>query len=296
MDRLTAAKVFVDVAYSGSFTATADRLNMSRPMVTRYIEAMEEWLSVRLLHRTTRKVTLTSAGEASLTKVERWLDEAESLLAVTRQGAELSGMIRVSTSMSFGFSKLVPAIRRFMEQHPLVTIDIVVDDTVTNPAEQQIDLSIRIASNPDSALIGKPIGVCQSVLVASPDYIKQHASIEHPQDLLQHDCLGYKHFERHIWHLNREESYQAVDINPRLSANEATVLQHAAMAGMGIAIQPMYLVEGALADGRLVHVLPDWKPNDLTIYALYSSRKYLAPATRAFIDHLTLCFEHQQRQ
>jgi len=290
MDRLTAAKVFVDVATSGSFTATADRLEMSRPMVTRYIEAMEGWLNTRLLHRTTRKVSLTTAGESCLEEVKQWLRQAESLSGLADNTGELSGTVRLATSMSFGYSHLVPAIQAFMANHPKVNIDIDLQDSVADLTERQIDLAIRIASSPDPSLIGKPIAVCESVIVASPHYLAGNKTISTPEDLADHACLGYKNFQQHIWHLTKEGSQQPVAVNCQLTANEATALLHAALCGAGLAIQPTYLANQYIESGQLQQVLPDWKPDDLTIYVLYSSRKYMSPTVRALIDYLSEYF------
>lgn len=286
MDKLTAAKVFVDVAMSGSFTATADRLKMSRPMVTRYIEAMEKWLNVRLLHRTTRKVTLTTAGERCLKDVEVWLEQAQSLVAMSDNNEELSGMVKVATSMSFGFSQLVPALLDFMSMHPKVHVDIDLQDSVADLAESQIDLAIRIASNPDSSLMGKPIGVCRSILVASPEYLTSKGDISEPDELSRHSCLGYKNFQQHVWHLTKGGEQKSVDVECKLTANEATTLLHAALLGGGVAIQPTYLANKYIENSKLQPVLSEWKPADLTIYALYSSRKYQSPIIRALIDFL----------
>lgn len=286
MDRLTAAKVFIDVAYSRSFTATANRLEMSRPMVTRYIEAMENWLHVRLLHRTTRKISLTTAGESCLKDVEVWLAQAEHLGALVALGEELSGSIRIVTSMSFGFSQLIPAVTAFMTRYPKVKIDIDVQDSVADLVEHGIDLAIRIASQPDPALIGKPIATCDSVLVASPNYLQGKPAIKQPCDLTEHDCLGYRNFERNLWHLSREDQFESVNIQCRLTANEATTLLHAAILDAGVSMQPCYLANRYITEGSLSAVLPDWKANDLKIYVLYSSRKHLSPPVRALIDHL----------
>lgn len=286
MDKLTAAKVFVDVAISGSFTATADRLKMSRPMVTRYIEAMEKWLNVRLLHRTTRQVTLTTAGERCLKDVETWLEQAQSLVALSDNNEELSGMVKVATSMSFGFSQLVPAILNFMSMHPKVQVDIDLQDSVADLAESQIDLAIRIASNPDSSLMGKPIGVCKSILVASPEYLISKGNISKPDELSKHSCLGYKNFQQHVWHLSKGSEQKSVNVECKLTANEATTLLHAALLGGGVAIQPTYLANKYIENSKLQPVLSEWKPADLTIYALYSSRKYQSPIIRALIDYL----------
>lgn len=282
-----AAKVFVDVATTCSFTATADRLNMSRPMVTRYIEAMEAWLKTRLLHRTTRKVSLTTAGETCLEEVKQWIGQAESLSGLSDTSGELSGTVRLATSMSFGYSQLVPAIQEFMAENPKVKIDIDLQDSVTDLTEMQIDLAIRIASAPDPSLIGKPISVCESVVVASPQYLTRNSTISEPSDLTNHTCLGYKNFEQHIWHLTKDNSQQSVEVRCNLTANETTTLLHAVLCGAGIAIQPTYLANQYVKSGQLRQVLPNWKPNDLTIYALYSSRKYMSPTVRTLIDYLS---------
>ncbi|MCG9759822.1 MULTISPECIES: LysR family transcriptional regulator [Pseudoalteromonas] len=290
MDRLIAAKVFADVAITGSFTATADRLDMSRPMVTRYIEAMESWLNIRLLHRTTRKVSLTTAGESCLEEVRQWLRQADTITGLADTSGKLSGTVRLATSMSFGFSQLVPAIQQFMSAHPDVNIDIDLQDSVADLTESQIDLAIRIASAPDPSLIGKSIAVCSSVIVASPQYLANASEIKKPDDLAEHLCLGYKNFQQHIWHLRKGNSQQSVAVNCRLTANEATALLHATLNGAGLAIQPTYLVNRYIKSGELKLVLPDWKPNDMNIYVLYSSRKYMSPTVRALIDYLSLYF------
>lgn len=287
MDRLTAAKVFVDVATSGSFTATADRLEMSRPMVTRYIEAMESWLNARLLHRTTRKVSLTTAGEDCLEEVKLWLKQAESLGDLANTGGELSGTIRLATSMSFGYSQVVPVIQQFLALHPKVSIDVDLQDSVTDLTDSQIDIAIRIASTPDPSLIGKPIALCESVIVASPHYLANSEPISTPGDLTQHTCLGYKNFQQHVWHLTKADIQQSVEVSCRLTANEATTLLNAALCHGGLAMQPTYLVSQYLKNGQLEQVLPDWKPDDMTVYVLYSSRKHMRPAVRALIDYLS---------
>ncbi len=223
--------------------------------------------------------------ERSLPQIERWLKQADTLTSNIAVDGELSGKIRLASSTSFGFSQLIPAVNSFMQKHPKVHIDIDLQDSVSDLTEQRIDLAIRIASDPDPSLIGKPIAVCESVLVASPQYLQTHHAITHPRDLSSHDCLGYKNFERHVWHLSQGDQFESVGIECRLTSNEATALLHGALQGMGISMLPTYLSNIYLQSGQLESVLPNWKPNDLNIYALYSSRKHLSPAVRAFIDH-----------
>ncbi len=263
---------------------------MSRAMVTRYIATLEEWLQVRLFHRTTRKVTLTSAGEQSQPLIKMWLDMAEDLQKSIHPNDKIIGQLRLATSMSFGHSQLIPALKLFLNQHPEISIDIDLEDQVVNLAESQIDLAIRITSNPDPSLIGKPIAICRSLLVASPSYLAETPAIQTPQDLATHKCLGYRNFERHVWHLNNNGMVESIDITSRLTANEATTLLQASLNGMGVALQPDYLVNQYLKTGELVHVLPDWAPNDLTVYALYSSRQYLPSSVREVINYLSQYF------
>lgn len=286
MDRITAAEVFIDVTRSGSFTATADRLSMSRPMVTRYVEALESWFGVRLLHRTTRKVTLTTLGEQCLLDIESWLDVGQRLVESVKPSDILTGSIRIATSVSFAHAQLMAAISEFMILHPKVIIDIDLQDTTSDLIKNRIDLAIRIASNPDASLIGKPIALCRSVIVAHKSYLAKVPAIKKPEDLCHHHCLSYSNFENQVWHLTRGAIYKSISVNGRLSANEATALLEATLCGAGISMQPTYMANKKIQKGDLVQVLPDWKPNDMSIYALYSSRKFLAPTVRAFIDFI----------
>lgn len=291
MDRVTAAQVFVDIARSGSFTATADRLSMSRSMVTRYIEAIEQWFDARLLHRTTRKVSLTSAGEQCLADIEPWLEQAQQFVADINPSNELSGSIRLSTSMSFAHAQLMKAIHQFMQQHPKVSVDIDLGDQAVDLVKSRIDLAIRIATNPDPALIGKPIALCRSVLVASPDYIANAPIIHHPSDLSQHHCLGYNNFGNPVWHFQQGDTHASAEVSCRLTANEATALLQATICGAGISMQPTYMANQYIAQGELEAILPEWQLQDMKIYALYSSRKFLSPTVRALIDFLVQYFE-----
>lgn len=294
MDRIMAAKVFIDVAYTGSFSDTAKRLTMSRSMVSRYIEAMEEWFDTRLLHRTTRKIALTNIGAQCLSDVEHWLSETEKMVDMVKPSIELSGTIRIAVSISFGHSQLMPAISEFMTLHPALIVEIELLDTPVDLIENRIDLAIRIASSPDPSLIGKSIAKCRSILVASPDYLANSLKIDSPQDLINHQCLGHKNVERYTWTLYQGEHVQSIDVNCRLIANEATALMQACIHGSGIAVQPIYLVNPYIDSGQLVNVLPEWKTRDMDIFAFYLSRKHLSPAIRSMIDFLSDYFKENK--
>jgi DNA-binding transcriptional LysR family regulator len=294
MDRLTAMKVFCEVAASGSFSATADKLDMSRAMVTRYIAELEDWLDARLLQRTTRKVTLTDAGESCLRRSQQMLALMGDIEEETaRHDGELRGQLRLTSSMSFGFAHLAAALSDFLQQHPQLKIDLNVSDRTVNLVEERIDLAIRISSEPDPLLIAKPLASCPSVLVAAPVYLLAHGTPTEPAALTHHRCLSYANFGKSRWQFQRGEEQQSVNVSSRLSANEATVLLHAALAGGGIALQPTYLAQPYLAAGQLQAVLPEWAVPAMTIYALYPSRRHLSPAVRALLDFLHARFQAQ---
>ncbi len=287
MDRLTALQVFVEVATSGSFTATADKLDMSRAMVTRYVDALEQWLGARLLQRTTRSVTLTDAGEHCLRRGQQMLALMENVEEETASHSDvLNGQLRITCSVSLAYAELAAAVVDFLKLHPQLKIDLNASEGALNLVETRIDLAIRISAEPDPMLIGRMLAPCASVLVASPDYLAKHGQPLVPTDLIRHSCLSYANFGKTIWHFNRDNEHVEIRVTSRFSANEATALLRAALAGGGVALQPTYLAHQPLAEGSLQVVLPDWKMPDMRIYALYPSRKNLSPAVRAFLDFL----------
>lgn len=291
MDRLTAVKVLLDVAQTESFTATSERLDISRPMVTRNVEAVENWLGARLLQRTTRKVSLTSVGEQMLPELQRWVEQALLIEENLMPKQSLQGFVRISVSMSFGFSMLMPALQQFRQQYPGIKIDIDAQDRAVDMVSERIDLAIRTTNDPDPALVGRCFAICHSKLVASPEYLASHPEIAHPTDLTKHSCLGYKNFGRHVWQLTKGEQKHDVEVSCDISANEATVLLHGSIAGLGISMQPEYLADEKIARGELYWVLPDWQLTSLKMYLLYPSRKHLAHPVRALIDFLVQYFK-----
>ena len=295
MDRLTALRVFAAVAESGSFSATAEQLDMSRAMVTRYVGTLEQWLGARLLQRTTRSVTLTEAGESCLRRGQQMLalvDDVEQ--ETSRHGTALRGQLRVTCSVSFAYAQMAAALTDFLKQHPQLKIDLNASDGALNLVEARIDLAIRISAEPDPTLIGRVLAPCDSVLVASPAYLAAHGVPQTPAALATHQCLSFANFGKSTWALHRDQERCQVNVRSQLSANDATALLQAALAGGGVALQPTYLANPCVADGRLQLVLPDWKLPDMAIYALYPSRKHLQPAVRALLDFLAQRFAAQR--
>ncbi len=287
MDRLTAMQVFVEVTKTGSFSAAADNLDMSRATVTRYVVELEEWLGTRLLQRTTRSVTLTDAGESCMRRSQQMLELMENVQDETGiHDGTMRGQLRITCSVSFAYAQMAAAVVDFLKLHPQLKIDLNASEASLNLVDARIDLAIRISSEPDPALIGRILAPCLSVLVASPDYLSVHGVPKVPADLVNHHCLSYANFGKNTWKFSRGDEQVEVRVNRSLSANEATVLLRAALAGGGIALQPAYLANPHLADGNLRALLPDWNVPEMHIYGLYPSRKHLSPAVRAFLDFL----------
>ncbi|MEN5266087.1 LysR family transcriptional regulator [Stenotrophomonas sp. TWI587] len=295
MDRMTAMNVFVEVAERGSLTAAADALEMSRAMVTRYLAEVERWLGARLLHRTTRRISLTGAGEAALLRFRQMLaigDELRGELAT--DNPEPHGLLRVTASVSFGQSHLAAAVAEFVKRHPLTRVELLLVDRVVNLVEERVDIAVRISRAIDPSLIARPLAQCRSVLCAAPAYLAERGTPTTADALATHNCLTHHYVGKSVWHLQREGRKIAVAVGGNISANEASLLLEAVRAGAGIAMLPMYQIAPLLRTGELVAVLPDHEVELLGLYAVYASRRQLPTIMRSFLDFLVERFSSPQ--
>lgn len=287
MDRLMATRVFVEVVERGSQTAAAEALEISRAMVSRYLGELEAWVGARLLHRTTRKLSLTGAGEQLLGQCREMLAMAEAMQSISRTDeAAPRGTLRIACSQSLAQAWLVHALDDFIRLYPQVSVDLLVGSQAVNLVEARIDLALRITNQLDPNLIARQLAVCRSVVCATPAYLAQHGTPQRPEDLTQHNCLSYAYFGRSIWELSRAGEPHAVAVSGNLSANESMVLLEAVLADTGISLQPRYSVSAHLRSGTLVQLLPDYEPQQLGIHALYGTRRQMPPALRALLDFL----------
>jgi DNA-binding transcriptional LysR family regulator len=288
MDRLTAIQVFLEVARTGSFTKAADNLDMSRPMVTRYISALEDWAGVSLLQRTTRNVSVTPSGEAYLEKCKQIQDIAFDIEVKSKASAnEPRGAIRVASSVSFAQSQFKTLIAKFLEKYPEVSIDLVVTDRQVNLIDSHVDFAIRITNNLDPSIVSKQLGTCHSCLVASPDYVKKHGQIKKIEDMKKHTLVAHDHFKNTRLVLRKNERAEELSFNSQFSSNETLLLLEAAFEGLGIVMLPRYLVQSQIQQKRLVHILPDWSLPEIGLHIVFTNRKFIAPQVRLFIDYLT---------
>ncbi len=287
MDRMTAMNVFVEVVERGSLTAAAEALEMSRAMVTRYLAEVERWLGARLLHRTTRRISLTGPGEAALLRFRQMLaigDELHGELAT--DNPEPHGLIRVTASVSFGQIHLAAAVADFVKRYPLTRVELLLVDRVVNLVEERVDIAVRISRAIDPALIARRLAPCRSVLCAAPSYLAERGAPATADALAAHNCLTHHYVGKSVWHLQRDGRAIAVAVGGNISANEASLLLEAVRAGAGIAMLPTYQIAPLLRSGELIEVLPDYQVEGLGIHAVYASRRQLPTIMRSFLDFL----------
>ncbi|MGJ0577935.1 LysR family transcriptional regulator [Xenorhabdus bovienii] len=287
MDRITAAQVFVTIVEQGSLVAAAERLDMSRAMVSRYLAEMEKWAGVRLLHRTTRKISLTSAGENAYQRSLKLLELAETMpVQQSLESQTLRGLLRVGCSQSLGTSALSVAIPEFMRRYPQIAVNLQINNRVINLVEERIDLAIRITNNLEPNLIARPLSICHSVVCAAPSYLDGKIIPQKPTDLASHNCLTYNFFGKSLWLFEKQHEQYSVPVSGTLSANESTVLMEATLQGAGIAMQPYYSAAPYLISGQLVELLPDYQPQAMGIYGIYASRQNMPVTLRTLLDFL----------
>lgn len=282
-------EIFVEVAQLRSFTAAGARLGLTRAMVSKQIMQLEQKLGARLLHRSTREVSLTDAGRAYLEPCSAAVSQAQQAARVlVHAGADLAGPLRIQAPSSFGSAWLADALARFNLRHPQLTPELFVDDALLDPIKHGFDLTIRVGGIPDSsALALRRLAPCRGVLCASPAYLEQWGMPQHPQDLLRHQCLQFSHLtDGTNWHLSRGDEHSSVRVRAGFTANNGLVLHQAAQRGLGIVYSTTFLAWDRLLDGSLLPVLPEWSLPLNYLSALYPASRQLSPKVRALIDFL----------
>ncbi len=280
-------QVFVSVVDCGSQTAAAHQLDLSRPVISRYLAELEEWSGARLLHRTTRRLNLTAAGNEILPLCRRMLDLASDIRAVVaRPEDEPKGLLRITASTSFGQAQLTRAVTEFVKRYAQVRVDMLLLDSTVNLIDERIDLAIRITNELDPNLIARRLTTCRSVVCASPAYLQGHAAPACIEDLGLHNCLTHSYHGSSLWHFTREALPESVAVKGNVSSNDSITTLQAALCGAGIALLPTYLAAPLIQDGRLVPLLTHYRPMELSIHAVYASRKHMSSALRAMLDFL----------
>lgn len=290
MEGFSAIPVFVAVVETGGFSPAARRLRISKSAVSKRITQLEEKLGVRLLYRTTRRLSLTEAGEQYFAHAVRALSYAtEAEEAVTQLQIKPQGRLRINTPMSFGRLHIVPLIPGFLARYPGVEVEMVMEDRVVDMVDEGFDVAIRGGDLPDSSLIARKLATMRYAVCATQQYIKQHGAPQTPEELIDHNCLVFSYGVSE-WNFicDGEERRYAVSGNYRVNNGEA--VREAVLQGVGIARSPTFIIGPDIAQGRLVKLLTDYPMPEKSLYALFPKREYLPAKVRVFIDYVIECF------
>lgn len=298
MDAVSDLSFFVLLAKCATLARAAQELGVTPPTVSKRLAALEQRLGVRLMNRTTRRISLTAEGEAYLADGARLLDEL-NILEQTVAGAHAipRGLLRVHATLGFGRRHIVPAISRFIQAHPEVEIQLQLSDRPANLVEQGFDVAIRFGEAPDSRLTARTVAFNRRLLCASPQYLQEAGEPVRPGELQSHKCIIIRESDETYgtWHLSSGPRTETVKVRGRLSANDGESALAWALDGHGILLRSEWDAAPYLRSGRLRHVLQDWTLPSANIMAVYPTRQNLSAKTRAFVDNLMDWFSAQRR-
>ena len=297
MDWLQPMRIFVSVVQNGSLSSAGRELGLSPASVSRHISALEESLGSRLINRSSRKLTLTEAGELYFNKVEQILHQvAEANDSVAQLQTTPRGTLRVHSRMLVGHLIVVPALPAFLARHPEIKVDLLLSNNTVDLVERNIDVDIRIGKLNDSSLVARRLAAAERVLCAAPAYLDARARVTAPADLAAHNCLTYRiNVGQTVWRfIDAAGSMEEVQVGGTLQSDNGLALLSATLAGVGVALMPDWAVRDPIRDGKLVRLLPQYRVShiefDNGVYAVYQ-RTLMSAKVRAFIEFLAATFE-----
>jgi DNA-binding transcriptional LysR family regulator len=290
---LARIRAFVQVFDAGGFSSAARQHGRSKALLSKYVTDLEDYLGVRLMNRTTRKLSLTEAGEAYYREASQLLQQLDDLdNSILDQTVAPRGLLRVSAARNFGEMILGPAIFAFLAEHPDVTLDLRLEDRFVDLVEEGIDVALRISAAQDSSLIARKICDMQHSAVAAPVYLDAHGTPRAPEDLRNHACMVDTNLQGQAnWRFVDKGQTLSVHVSGPVRVNSPLAARDAAMAGLGIALLPGYLADPMIKAGRLVRILESYVPTGSSLQAVYPHRRHLAGKVRVLIDHLVNWFE-----
>lgn len=310
MDTLAGMRLFAKVAESGSFSAAGRGLGLAPSSVSRQINGLEDALGARLLNRTTRKLSLTEAGQIYFERAQRILSDIDdATMAVTRLQETPRGHLRINVPVIFGRRYIAPVMPEFLARYPEVKVELTVTDHYIDLVEAGADLAIRIGGLTHQTFVAKKLAIVSRVLCASPKYLAMHSDPQLPDDLLRHNCLAFKlRPGPTVWELEGADGSHDITVNGNFESNNTEALSAAMVAGLGIALLPIWVVGREIHDGLVKVVLPQYRAHPMNaadeVYALYPHGRNLSAKVRAFLDFIAEEFRNhpdfkigfQQRQ
>ncbi len=294
MDKFQEMRTFAAVVDAGSFVQAAETLGLSKPTVSRNVADLEQRLGVRLLQRTTRKLSLTDEGRTFYARCKAVLADVEGAEAeITSTAVAVRGLVRVNVPVTFGLLWLAPLWPQFLARYPEVELDVTLSDRVVDLVDEGYDLAVRIAHLPNSTLVSRKLGATRLVLCASPAYLERAGVPEHPTELPGHAVIGYSLLATgNQWEFVGRQGRVAVTVRPVMRTNSGDTCVAAARQGLGIVLQPSFMLADDLREGRLVELMPQYRATEFGIYAVYPTHAHLPRKLRAMIDFLAAELPH----
>ena len=295
MDLVQSLRTFVAVAEARSFARAAERLDLSNAAVTRHVASLEERLGGRLFQRTTRNVRLTDVGEICLERFTRLLVDLDDTTQLVNRGTvEPQGVLRVSSTTLFWMQRIAPVLAEFLIRYPKLAVHVHLTERSVDIVEEGYDLALQITRPHAQSIVAKAILHLRRVIYASPSYIKRFGAPRRPADLAGHNCLLYAYSGEVVeWRFRRAGKEERVKVEGNLRSSDASTLRLAALAGVGIARGPLFILGDDLESGRLVRLLPQYDSIDPELWVVYPSRRHLSAKVRSFVDFLVQRFAHE---
>jgi DNA-binding transcriptional LysR family regulator len=288
LDRFQVMETFVRVVETGSFSAAARELHVGQPAISKAIAALEERIGTRLLARSTRQLSPTEAGQAFYERARAALAEAdEAFAAAAGAGAGLEGRLRVCAPVTFGRLHVAPHLGMFLDAHPKLKLDFVMDDRSVDLLQETIDVALRLGPLADSALTARRLASAERLVVASPAYLARRGTPQKPGDLLAHDAIVYAQSAGgDEWRFRKGTGDTSVHVQSRLTVSAAEGVREAVVAGLGLAIVSRWMMAEEIASGAVAPVLADWRLPDIDLWAIFPSGRLPSAKARAFVDWL----------
>lgn len=296
MDTLDGLKTVVAVVETNSFTAASDRLGISKALVSKYVGEVENQLGIRLFNRTTRQLALTDSGRRYYEEAIILLEQFSAMVDnVTGEQTAPRGLLRISAPVTFGEMRLAPLLPKFIALYPDLTVELVLTNGAIDMLEEGIDVRLRIGGVDDSNMIARHLTNFPLVLSASPNYAQQHGLPATPEQLNDHHCIIDSNFRigKQWPFISPKGQAETINVQSGLAVNSPQAVREIAIADGGIAMTPNFIVEDALADGKLLRVLPEYTTLEFGLFAIYPHRKYVAKKVRCFIDFVLEQFSKQ---
>lgn len=286
MDKLNAMATFIQIADRGSLTAAAEHLGTSLPTVVRTLAALEETLGVRLMNRTTRKVTLTDEGRHYLERCRSILSDIEDAeLALSDRQSEPKGKLNVTAPIRFGTMHVRPIVTAFMKQYEQIRVELLFLDRTVNMIEEGVDVAVRIGHLEDSTMVARQVGEIRQVLCASPELVRETGTLKHPEDLSRHRCVRATGLAPGAtWRFHSNGKLRAVPVNDTLVCNQIEAAVDACTAGIGFGVFLSYQVESRVREGKLVYCLSDYEPPPIPVSVVYTRAHLMSTRVRTFVD------------